>query len=127
MNEHSSKETLESFLSSNAGWLEKQEAYLRLTSSFSLPKIAEVLSAVMDVDLHKSDHFDECEAYVAAVNDHDVTLLLSPAEVSYTTNYEIMIEPGQECFATGPSVDLSSKLVSWLSERASTLGQFTTP
>ncbi len=77
----------------------------------------------MKVQLRESRNFDEFDAFVGTIGDHDVTVLLPPTDGSVNF-FDVMIEPGQACDESGECVDLSEGFVEWIEAHAGELGTF---
>ncbi|WP_166647183.1 hypothetical protein [Prosthecobacter fusiformis] len=82
------------------------------------------MSQTIGVNLDKVDHFDECEAYLAVLGNHDLTVY-PPQEGNNIDHFDIMVEPGHTCLAVGNSIDLSVEFAAWLNLKAAVLGRFT--
>lgn len=114
---------LKAFLSQHPPPSGQWEAYVSLTSKLSLADVARQLSQVMDVRMNRSDAFDECDAYLGSIHDHDVTVLI-PRDEAEKGEFQIMLEPGQDCLGKGGWLNLSEELEAWLISRVGGIGEF---
>jgi hypothetical protein len=115
--------TLESFVANFAPDAEILVAYVELVSTEKLATIAHELSQVCQAKFVAGLDFDECEAFVAPIRDHEMTILQSPEDVA-AGRFEIRIEPGHYCQGEGEAVDLSTELSWWLTMKAASVGRF---
>lgn len=114
--------TFRSILNTDAGAKFHQvEAYAWLLSEMELNIVASELSKATGLKFIKSDAFDECEAYVASLDVHDITIL-QPKE-GKNSLIEFMIEPGHLCEFTGDSTDFTREIVGWFNANAAGIGK----
>lgn len=115
-------ETFRSILDTDAGAKShKVAAYAWLLSEMKLNIVASELSEATGLRFIKSDAFDECEAYVAGLDVHDITILQPKEEKNGLIDF--MIEPGHLCEFTGDSTDFTREIVDWFNANAAGIGK----
>lgn len=114
---------LKAFLAANRSDSGIWSADVALRSKMSLAEAASQLSKVLGIRMIHSDNFDEFDACVGSLHDHDVTLLIEREEAD-KGEFQIMLGPGHMCMAEGASLDLTTQMTVWLKTKAPQIGEF---